>query len=115
MEIDFLLVAPFPDAAMKVVGGHADYRLVSRQAIQELEGLPKAAIFLRGDFPRLGLESTTVEYYRRQRQAGRSKYSLGKMLGLALDGFKSSGTREEAKATGAVSFVVVNRTERAGA
>lgn len=93
----------------KTVKGHADYRLVSAQAIRLLEALPKRAVFLRGNFPKLSLQSTTVEFDRKQRQAGKSKYSLGKMLLLAANGLASNGMTKKQKQAAVPMPMVVNR------
>lgn len=71
------------------VHDHADYRLLSRRAVRCLEQFSEANLFLRGVVPLVGLRSTVVEYDRRPRLAGESKYPLGKMLEFALNGITS--------------------------
>ena len=68
---------------------HADYRLLSRRAIDALRQFGEVNLFLRGIVPQLGFPSTTVEYERHERFAGESKYPLRKMLGLAANGITS--------------------------
>jgi len=68
---------------------HADYRLMSRRALNELANFKEVNLFLRGIVPLLGFETATVEYERLERKAGESKYSIGKMLDLAIDGITS--------------------------
>jgi len=74
---------------LKTVYNHADYRLMSRRALDILSEYGEANIFLRGILPDIGLPSATVEYDRTERTAGESKYPLSKMLGLAIDGITS--------------------------
>jgi glycosyltransferase involved in cell wall biosynthesis len=72
-----------------VVFNHADYRLMSRRAVEALREFPESNLFLRGLIPQLGFPSTTVAYARRERFAGESKYPLHKMLSLAWQGVTS--------------------------
>jgi len=72
-----------------VVYNHADYRLLSRRALDALSEYGEVNLFLRGIVPLIGLRSTEVYYDRHERFAGESKYPLRKMLGLALDGVTS--------------------------
>ena len=71
------------------VYNHADYRLMSRQAIAALKAFGEVNLFLRGIVPLLGFKSSVVHYTRAERFAGVSKYPLHKMLALALDGVTS--------------------------
>ena len=73
----------------EVVYNHADYRLISARALQELAKFGEVNLFLRGMVPLVGFKSTTVEYTRHERLAGESKYPLRKMLSLAADGVTS--------------------------
>ncbi len=72
-----------------IVYNHADYRLMSARALQELSKFRECNIFLRGMVPMVGFKSSAVYYERRERAAGRSHYPLRKMLSLALDGITS--------------------------
>lgn len=74
---------------VEVVFNHADYRLMSRRAIESLRAYPESNLFLRGLIPQMGYPSTTVEYERKERFAGESKYPLRKMLALAWQGVSS--------------------------
>ena len=76
-----------------VIFNHADYRLMGRSAIDALRQFPEANIFLRGIVPMLGFPSDKVYYRRRERQAGETKYVLGRMLSLSWDGVTSFTTR----------------------
>lgn len=71
------------------VDNHADYRLMSRRAIDALKDYREVNLFLRGIIPLIGLPSATVEYDRAARVAGQSKYPLRRMLSLALDAVTS--------------------------
>lgn len=72
-----------------VVFNHADFRLMSRRAIEALKQHEEVNLFLRGMVPAIGFPSTNVEYDRAERFAGESKYPLKKMLALAADGVTS--------------------------
>lgn len=73
----------------EVVYNHADYRLISSRALQELAKFKEVNIFLRGMVPLVGFKSTSVYYERSKRAAGKSHYPLSKMLALAFDGITS--------------------------
>ena len=68
---------------------HSDYRLMSRRAIEGLEGFGEVNLFLRGIVPMIGYKSAEVYYKRGERLAGESKYPLKKMLALATEGVTS--------------------------
>jgi glycosyltransferase involved in cell wall biosynthesis len=74
---------------VNVVPDHADYRLLSRRAIEALRGYEETNLFLRGIVMQLGFRVATVSYSRTSRIAGSSKYTLRRMIGLALDGVTS--------------------------
>ena len=78
---------------VEVVFNHADYRLMSKRVVQALLSYKEVNLFLRGIVPQIGFKSATVEYDRRERFAGESKYPLNKMLGLAVDGITSFSTK----------------------
>ncbi|WP_346838102.1 glycosyltransferase family 2 protein [Microbulbifer sp. SAOS-129_SWC] len=69
-----------------LVFNHADFRLLSRRALDALLQYPEANLFLRGMVRELGFRSSQVEYERRERAAGESKYPLRRMLSLAWSG-----------------------------
>ena len=71
---------------VKIVDNHADFRLMSRRALDELAKYKERVLYLRGIVPLLGLRSGEVSYRFRERKAGKSKYTLGKMLNLGVDG-----------------------------
>lgn len=74
---------------VETVYDHADYRLVSSKVLKSFEEFTEVNVFLRGMFPLVGFKSTSVYYERKERLAGKSKYSPAKMLALALDGITS--------------------------
>lgn len=74
---------------VKSVYNHADFRLMSRRAVQQLCSYKERNLFLRGIIPLLGYRSDCVYYERKERIAGESKYPLQKMAGLAVDGITS--------------------------
>ena len=73
----------------EVVYNHADFRLMSKRALNALAEFKEVNLFLRGLVPLVGFKSSVVEYERSERLAGESKYPLKKMLGLAWDGVTS--------------------------
>jgi polyisoprenyl-phosphate glycosyltransferase len=74
---------------VRVVHDHADYRLLSRRALEHLKSFREVNLFLRGIIPLLGFRSTEVYYDRGERHAGVSKYPLRRMLSFALNGITS--------------------------
>lgn len=77
---------------VEVIPDHSDFRLMGRNALRALAGYPEANLFLRGLVPQLGFATARVYYDRGARAAGETKYSLRKMLHLALDGITSFST-----------------------
>lgn len=74
---------------VKSVYNHADFRLMSRRAVEQLCRYRERNLFLRGIVPQLGYNTDCVYYDRHERMAGESKYPLKRMLGLAIDGITS--------------------------
>jgi polyisoprenyl-phosphate glycosyltransferase len=74
---------------VEIVFNHADYRLLSRRAVEALRAFPETNVFLRGLVPQLGFCSAVVTYERAERFAGESKYPMRKMLSLAWQGVTS--------------------------
>lgn len=72
-----------------IVYNHADYRLMSRKALDELESFKEVNLFLRGIVPMIGCKSDKVYYARKKRFAGKTKYPLKKMLAFAWEGITS--------------------------
>jgi glycosyltransferase involved in cell wall biosynthesis len=74
---------------VNLIYNHADYRLMSKRAIGELEKFEEVNLFLRGIVPLIGFSSTSVYYDRKERFAGETKYPLKKMLSFAFEGITS--------------------------
>ena len=74
---------------VEIVFNHADYRLMSKRAVDELSKYEEVNTFLRGIIPTIGLKHTKVYYDRKERIAGESKYPLNKMLEFAFEGITS--------------------------
>ncbi|MGN1004568.1 MAG: glycosyltransferase family 2 protein [Oscillospiraceae bacterium] len=77
----------------ETVFNHADYRLMSRRALEGLAEFKEVNLFLRGIVPMIGYTTATVEYERGERFAGESKYPLKKMLSFAMEGITSLSTK----------------------
>lgn len=77
----------------EVVYNHADYRLMSRRALEALEQFHEVNLFLRGLIPLVGFKSSSVYYDRKVRVAGESHYPLSKMLSLGFNGVTSLSVR----------------------
>ena len=74
---------------VRSVYNHADYRLMSRRAVEQLLRYRERNLFLRGMVPLIGYRTACVSYVRAERFAGESKYPLSKMLNFAVDGITS--------------------------
>lgn len=77
----------------KVITNHADYRLMSRRALDALAEYKESNLFLRGLIPTMGFPSDIVYFDVKAREAGHSKYTLNKMFTLAMDGITSMSVR----------------------
>lgn len=75
------------------VFNHADYRLMSKRALEGLAEFREVNLFLRGIVPMIGYSTDVVYYKRGERFAGESKYPLGKMLSFAIEGITSLSTK----------------------
>ena len=91
-----------------IVFNHADYRLMSKRAVEGLAEFKEVNLFLRGIVPQIGYRWTTVEYERAERFAGESKYPLKKMLAFAFDGITSFSVKPMRMIlnVGAVVFII---------
>ena len=87
------------------VFNHADYRLMSRRALEGLSQFREVNLFLRGIIPMIGYRTDTVEYERGERFAGESKYPLKKMLSFALEGITSLSIKPLRLITGLGFFI----------
>lgn len=77
----------------KTITNHADYRLMSKKALDALAEFNETNLFLRGLIPTMGFQSDIVYFDVKEREAGQSKYTFKKMLTLAVDGITSMSTR----------------------
>jgi len=73
----------------EIIFNHADFRLISKRALEDLNNFHEVNLFLRGIIPMIGYKSCIVNYARQKRMAGKSKYSFRKMLEFAIDGITS--------------------------
>ena len=89
----------------ETVFNHADYRLMSRRALEGLAEFKEVNLFLRGIVPMIGYTSGVVEYERGERFAGESKYPLKKMLSFAMEGITSLSTKPIRYITGLGFFI----------
>ncbi len=91
-----------------IVNNHADYRLMSKRAIDGLMEFGEVNVFLRGIIPQIGYKSAIVEYSRNERFSGESKYPLKKMLAFAFDGITSFSVKplRISLILGALAFLV---------
>ena len=78
---------------VKSVYNHADFRLMSKRAVEQLCKYRERNLFLRGMVPLIGYETDCVYYDRSERLAGESKYPIGKMVNFAIDGITSFSTK----------------------
>lgn len=89
----------------ETVFNHADYRLMSRRALEGLAQFHEANLFLRGIVPMIGYRTDVVTYARGERFAGESKYPLKKMLAFALEGVTSLSVKPLRLITGLGFFI----------
>lgn len=90
------------------ITNHADYRLMSKKALNALSEFHETNLFLRGLIPTMGFQSDIVYFDVKEREAGQSKYTFKKMLTLAVDGITSMSTRplQMIVALGLLTFLV---------
>ncbi len=91
---------------VKTVYNHADFRLMSKRALEQFSQYHEYNLFLRGMMPLIGYQTSCVYYSRKERVAGESKYPLKKMLALAFDGISSFSTKPISMILGLGVFVV---------
>ncbi len=78
---------------INIIENHADFRLISKNILNELTKYKEVNLFLRAIFPLIGFKSNIIYYDRNERSAGETKYSIIKMLKLAADGITSFSIR----------------------
>jgi glycosyltransferase involved in cell wall biosynthesis len=77
---------------VNLIKNHADFRMLSNKAINELKKYQEYNLFLRGIFTKINLKLTTIEYIQGRRKKGKSKYDLKRMISLAIHGITSFST-----------------------
>lgn len=92
---------------VKTVYNHADFRLMSKRAVQQFSKYKETNMFLRGMMPLIGYETDSVYYDRKERVAGESKYPLKKMLALAFNGISSFSTKPISMILGLGVFIII--------
>lgn len=93
---------------VEITYNHADYRLMSKRAVEGLAQFKEVNLFLRGLVPMVGYKSDIVTYVRAERQAGESKYPLKKMISFAMEGITSLSVKPITLITGlgAIVFLI---------
>lgn len=91
---------------VKTIYNHADFRLMSKRAVEEFSKYQETNLFLRGMMPLIGYKTDSVYYDRKERVAGESKYPLKKMLALAFNGISSFSVKPISLILGAGIFVI---------
>lgn len=91
---------------VKTVYNHADFRLMSKRAVEEFSKYKETNLFLRGMMPLIGYQTDNVYYDRKERVAGESKYPLKKMLALAFDGISSFSVKPISLILGAGMVII---------
>ena len=92
---------------VKTVYNHADFRLMSRRAVEQFSKYQETNLFLRGMMPLLGYQTDMVYYDRKERVAGESKYPLKKMLALAFNGISSFSVKPISLILGLGMFIII--------
>lgn len=92
---------------VKTVYNHADFRLMSRRAVEQFSQYGETNLFLRGMMPLLGYQTDCVYYQRKERVAGESKYPLKKMLALAFNGITSFSIKPISLITWLGAFIII--------
>lgn len=91
---------------VKTIYNHADFRLMSKRAVEEFSRYRETNLFLRGMIPLIGYQTDSVYYDRKERMAGESKYPLKKMLALAFNGISSFSVKPISLILGLGLFIV---------
>lgn len=92
---------------VKTVYNHADFRLMSKRAVEEFSKYRETNLFLRGMMPLIGYQTDCVYYDRKERAAGESKYPLKKMLALAFNGISSFSVKPISLILGMGLFIII--------
>ena len=89
LQDDINAIDAMEKMGVEVTYNHADYRLMSKRALDALEQFKEVNLFLRGIVPMIGYKTDCVYYERKERFAGESKYPLKKMIAFAMEGITS--------------------------
>ena len=92
---------------VKTVYNHADFRLMSKRAVEEFSKYKETNLFLRGMMPLIGYRTDNVYYDRKERVAGESKYPVKKMLALAFNGISSFSVKPISLIMGVGMFIIL--------
>lgn len=92
---------------VKTVYNHADFRLMSKRAVEQFSLYKETNLFLRGMMPLIGYQTDCVYYDRKERVAGESKYPLKKMLALAFNGISSFSVKPITLILGVGMFIII--------
>lgn len=92
---------------VKTVYNHADFRLMSKRAVEQFSQYQESNLYLRGMMPLIGYQTDSVYYERKERVAGESKYPLKKMLALAFNGITSFSIKPISLITGLGVFIII--------
>jgi len=92
---------------VKTVYNHADFRLMSKRAVEQFSLYKETNLFLRGMVPLIGYQTDSVYYDRKERVAGESKYPLKKMLALAFNGISSFSVKPISFILGLGIFIIM--------
>ncbi|MGN1147414.1 MAG: glycosyltransferase family 2 protein [Lachnospiraceae bacterium] len=92
---------------VKTIYNHADFRLMSKRAVEQFSKYEETNLFLRGMMPLIGYQTDSVYYERKERVAGESKYPLKKMLALAFNGITSFSVKPISLITGLGAIIII--------
>lgn len=92
---------------VKTIYNHADFRLMSKRAVEEFSKYKETNLFLRGMIPLIGYRTDSVYYDRKERVAGESKYPMKKMFALAFNGISSFSIKPISLIMGAGIFIII--------
>ncbi len=92
---------------VKTIYNHADFRLMSKRAVEQFSKYGETNLFLRGMMPLIGYQTDCVYYDRKERVAGESKYPLKKMLALAFNGISSFSVKPISMILGLGVFIII--------
>ena len=92
---------------VETIYNHADFRLMSKRAVEQFSQYTESNLFLRGMIPLIGYQTDSVYYERKERVAGESKYPLKKMIALAFTGITSFSIKPISLITGLGVLIII--------